>query len=346
MEKKFSYNFSDLSFLERFKDTGLKFKIANDISVIEDFIDQDLKHEKLLQTNNISEDVYLYYNPFKTNYGHESVFNVMICNAYYYNQDIIFKIRKLTEEYKYYYNDKVINDFIDLFPYFKDYSKGFEDGYRNFEDDIKKRLNSYSKQEDFFDKIFEFVTNNDSWKKASKFISDGKANLTNGYDEGLRIGKFYKAWQVVFLNDKHFKEKFEGIRKGKEEDEVLLSNVKDLPLQPINVNESRTKKIIHETITNIDKQGWQYAFLSEQDYNLFTDLLTNFFEYKDYTLPATIIQLKRTCKTKVAKALGEIHKELSNENKLRTDTKYFELIRVLNHFNKETEKDLYKALTR
>ena len=125
-----------------------------------------------------------------------------------------------------------------------------------------------------------------------------------------------------------------------------FQNLKALPPQPISVNESRTKKVIFETITNIDKQGWQYAFVSETDYNLFTDLLTNFFEYKPYTLPETIIQLKRTCKTKVAKALGEIHKELSNENKLSTDTKYFQLIRVLSHFEKETEGDLYKALTR
>jgi hypothetical protein len=116
--------------------------------------------------------------------------------------------------------------------------------------------------------------------------------------------------------------------------------------QPISVNESRTKKIILKTINNLDKQGWQYAFVSEQDYDLFTDLLTNFFEYQPYTLPKTIIQLKRTCKTKVAKALGEIHKELSNENKLSTDNDYFKLIRVLNHFEKETEVDLYKALTR
>lgn len=121
---------------------------------------------------------------------------------------------------------------------------------------------------------------------------------------------------------------------------------KYLPPQPISINESRTKKVIFETITNIDKQGWQYAFVSEQDYNLFTDLLTNFFEYKPYTLPETTIQLKRTCKTKVAKALGEIHKELSNENKLSADTNYFQLIRVLSHFEKETEGDLYKALTR
>lgn len=128
--------------------------------------------------------------------------------------------------------------------------------------------------------------------------------------------------------------------------EFLQNRLITLPPQTININGSRTKKVIFETFANIDKQGWEYAFVSEQDYNLFVDLLTNFFEYQPYTLPEAKIQLKRTCKTKLAKALGEIHKELSNENKLTTDTKYFQLIKVLSHFEKETNGDLYKALTR
>ena len=171
--------------------------------------------------------------------------------------------------------------------------------------------------------------------KLELVLNERKLKLKQGYvnsskDEEQRYRKILKEW---FADEKRFIDEVTPI-------------VKALPPQPISVNESRTKKVIFETITNIDKQGWQYAFVSEQDYNLFTDLLTNFFEYKPYTLPETIIQLKRTCKTKIAKALGEIHKELSNENKLSTDTKYFQLIRVLSHFEKETERDLYKALTR
>lgn len=171
--------------------------------------------------------------------------------------------------------------------------------------------------------------------KLELVLNERKMKLKQGYvnsskDEEQRYMKILKEW---FADEKRFIDEVTPI-------------VKALPPQPISVNESRTKKVIFETITNIDKQGWQYAFVSEQDYNLFIDLLTNFFEYKPYTLPETIIQLKRTCKTKVAKVLGEIHKELSNENKLSTDTKYFQLIRVLSHFEKETEGDLYKALTR
>jgi hypothetical protein len=171
--------------------------------------------------------------------------------------------------------------------------------------------------------------------KMELVLNERKMKLKQGYvnsseDEEQRYREMLKEW---FADEKKFIEEVTPI-------------VKALPPQSISVNESRTKKVIFETITNIDKQGWQYAFVSEQDYNLFTDLLTNFFEYKPYTLPETIIQLKRTCKTKVAKALGEIHKELSNENKLSTNTEYFQLIRVLSHFEKEKEGDLYKALTR
>lgn len=163
----------------------------------------------------------------------------------------------------------------------------------------------------------------------------GIDNFLIAYDLCNEIG-----WEK-FMYSTERKIKFLEERKIK-----FLESKKPAPPQPIDKEQNRTKKVIAETFENMDKKGWQYAFATEQDYNLFADLLTNFFEYKPYTLPETTIQLKRTCKTKVAKALGEIHKELSNENKLITDTKYFQLIRVLSHFEKETEGDLYKALTR
>lgn len=128
---------------------------------------------------------------------------------------------------------------------------------------------------------------------------------------------------------------------------ILLKEYLDkLIKEPTTLNGGRTKQVISETFENMDEKGWQYAFVSEKDYNLFTDLLTNFFEYKTYSLPKNTIQLKRTCKTKVAKALGELHKELSNKNKLINDDEYFKLVKILNPFENETKQDLYKALTR
>lgn len=156
------------------------------------------------------------------------------------------------------------------------------------------------------------------------------AEITKQYSKGeLKYVKALKKW--LQLHKDYFKE--------------VAPLLKALPPQPIDKEQNRTKKVIAETFENMDKKGWQYAFATEQDYNLFTDLLTNFFEYKDYSIPNTAIQLKRTCKTKVAKALGEIHGELS-ENPLNSDTEYFKIVKVLNHFKEVSNFDLVKAMQR
>jgi len=103
------------------------------------------------------------------------------------------------------------------------------------------------------------------------------------------------------------------------------------------------KTLIINSFSAMDKQGWEYAFSSQDDFNTFVTILTNFFEDKEYSLPKSVIILKRTCRTKLAKTLGGIHKELS-ENPLKSDRKFLKILRILNYFKKET--DLYKALTR
>lgn len=213
------------------------------------------------------------------------------------------------------------NPFVSLF-FEKDHTivPDFITNYKKGQKHFKKNYHKKAPDENYIERMKQLF--NDEFKRiltGIEFIYNDKVGFRNGL-----LSAYIEFEEANY-------DLFELLSKNEE------SN---------NNNESRTKKVIFETFTNIDKQGWQYAFVSEQDYNLFTDLLTNFFEYKPYTLPETIIQLKRTCKTKVAKALGEIHKELSNENKLSTDTKYFQLIRVLSHFKDEPERDLYKALTR
>jgi hypothetical protein len=156
------------------------------------------------------------------------------------------------------------------------------------------------------------------------------AEITKQYSKGeLRYVKALKKW--LQLHKDYFKE--------------VAPLLKTLPPQPIDKEQNRTKQVITETFENMDKKGWQYAFSTEQDYNLFTDLLTNFFEYKDYSIPETAIQLKRTCKTKVAKTLGEIHAELS-ETPLNSDIEYFKIVKVLNHFKEVSNFALVKAMQR
>ena len=111
---------------------------------------------------------------------------------------------------------------------------------------------------------------------------------------------------------------------------------------------SRTRQIIFSHLEALDKnKGWEYAFSNEPDFNKFLDLLSCYFEFKPYTLPEQIIMLKKDCKTRFAKALSPIHKELSSENKkLRSDKEFFKIVKTLSHFKDLTDNEIYQAITR
>jgi hypothetical protein len=104
------------------------------------------------------------------------------------------------------------------------------------------------------------------------------------------------------------------------------------------------KKVIIEKIEGIDNEkGWSYVFRTEDDYNMFVNILTEYFTENKYTLPDKPINLKRNCKTRLGKTLGEIHYEIS-EKELKTDHQFHVIVRKLSHF--ENEKDLYKVFHR
>lgn len=113
-------------------------------------------------------------------------------------------------------------------------------------------------------------------------------------------------------------------------------------------NISKTRASILNAINAIDKnQGWEYVFKTQQDFDTFVDLLTCYFEYKDYTIPQQLIELKRGCKTRLAKTLNPIYKDLGNENKnLKSDNDFFGIVRVLSFFKKMTDAEIYQAITR
>jgi hypothetical protein len=126
---------------------------------------------------------------------------------------------------------------------------------------------------------------------------------------------------------------------------VFISPPEIVEEESIGTN-SPTKKIIFDEIETIDSsQGWRYAFSKEDDFLQFVELLTCYFEYRPYTIPQEIIKLKKNCKTRFAKVLQPIHKKLS-EKALNSEVEFFELLRVLNHFNKSTDTEIYKCIIR
>jgi hypothetical protein len=216
----------------------------------------------------------------------------------------------------------------------------------------------YNKGISYFDKYFSISSNTLYGENGETYVRDLHNNyFHNKNRDCFGMGwSYFKKYSPITLTNKIIR-KF-GFYSGivNKVDELidkypkLFQNfeycehelIDDLSPQPIIIEHSRTKQNITQMFETMDNEGWEYAFRSENDYNTFTDLLTNFFEYKEYHLPKTLIQLKKRCKTKLGRILGEIHKELS-ENALKSDKKYFEILKCLNHYQNET--DLYKVLT-
>jgi len=112
--------------------------------------------------------------------------------------------------------------------------------------------------------------------------------------------------------------------------------------------DSKTYRIIHEQFETMGSgnksKGWKYAFNSEDDYDEFCGLLTSFFEHGKYELPSSKIRLKAKTRTEVAKNLRTIYRKLGET--MAGDTAFFDIVRVLNHFEELSDEKIYRDLTR
>lgn len=104
------------------------------------------------------------------------------------------------------------------------------------------------------------------------------------------------------------------------------------------------KEFIKDKVQEIDKNGWNYVFRYEADYNKFLDLFTAFFTRVPCALQ-TVINLKKGCKTRFSPILGMIHKEFGHVI-LKNDKEYFQILKILNVFKKLTDNQIYKDITR
>lgn len=109
---------------------------------------------------------------------------------------------------------------------------------------------------------------------------------------------------------------------------------------------SQTRDLITEIINGIDRdKGWEYAFRSKEDLDAFIELLTCFFEQREYCLPDEVIRLRKGSKTRMATIIKDIHSELVLENKtLKGDGLFFDIVRILHPFSHAS--DLYKTISR
>jgi hypothetical protein len=164
---------------------------------------------------------------------------------------------------------------------------------------------------------------------------------------GYNFGRFYAAWCIVLKKQRFFEPLFSSMLSDISEEnsaEVFFSE-RHTENSLTNSDIKNTYTYIIEKIKNIDSsKGWSYAFKTEEDINLFAKILSSYFHGISYVLPSNKIALQKRSKTRLAKILREIHYKKSPKENLTTDTDFFEIIRILNLFEKE--KDICHTLTR
>ncbi len=230
---------------------------------------------------------------------------------------------------------------------------------------VKTFAEAYKEGEDYFDKEFGvppstlYGPNAESYVKGihenyfhikHQDINDGWRWVKITYPLTLShkdIRKYGYYSGIISKVDKLVKKHpilFKTYDKCDHESQETAETKNEFPEKEI----SRTKQTIQNELESIDKvKSWGYAFKSENDYLIFVSLLTDYFEYTPYNIPKKQIELKRDCKTRFAKALRPIHKELSNENKkLKNDTEFYKIIKILNHFKNLSDVEIYDAINR
>ena len=199
-------------------------------------IPKNLTHSYLLENYEIDTSIYNYYHLPTIGMISDSEYNEMvksgyvakketilkpysniIFGAYYLRSDLKFKLFGFLGNVKYFLNGKEIESFNDLTPYFKDYAKGFEDGFNEFENIyIKPYLTLFPDKADYINKVFDFITKNipfkHSWHRyLTGFNRNQNKEIINGFEDGQKQGFFYRAWSIVFSNSELFTPLFNAL---------------------------------------------------------------------------------------------------------------------------------------
>jgi hypothetical protein len=154
-------------------------------------------------------------------------YSIVIDNAYYSRSDLFSKLELIpTGTQKLKCGGKKVVYLSDLKPYFKEYSKGFDFGFKEFESEcIKPYLTSFADKNDYVNKVFEFVSKRiflkHDWGNLYKGFSTNHNLKTNeyeiigGFKDGKEQGFFYRAWSIVFSNHILFTPLFKKIENTK-----------------------------------------------------------------------------------------------------------------------------------
>jgi hypothetical protein len=108
----------------------------------------------------------------------------------------------------------------------------------------------------------------------------------------------------------------------------------------------KTERIIIDYIDTLDSNsGWEFCFKNQNDLTLFVNLLAEYFQHKNPSIPLKKIAINRGSKTRLCNRLKTIHSELG-EHSLRSDEGFYKVIKVIKDINQMTNDQIYKLMTK
>ena len=179
-------------------------------------------------------------------------------------------------------------------------------------------------------------------RKDTISFCEGELSHENSFEIGnmsfsIDLNKLTNGKVIYSLNRFQFNIIIEAVKEAESRTKI--------PFDDKSTQESsKTRDIITEIINGIDRdKGWEYAFRSKEDLDAFIELLTCFFEQREYELPDEVIRLQKRSKTRLAAHINEIHMQLS-DRPLKGDKEFFEIVGILNHFQNVT--NLYNTISK
>lgn len=112
----------------------------------------------------------------------------------------------------------------------------------------------------------------------------------------------------------------------------------------VSANSKLIRKFIVEKIDAIHPSKWQYAFMTKDDYNLFLDLLTNFFSNNEVDYNREIV-LQDHCKTRLCHVLNSIYRNFCR-SPLKKDKYFLNFLKFLSIFKDQTTSQIYSDISR
>jgi hypothetical protein len=233
----------------RLTNSPTNYKVFNDAE-IEDIIDSSYTHHYLINNFEINKRILDFYHlctrnlissdeiNYYKNIGFHGTkerfvqpFSINILGVYHRTCDLVQKLNSIhTNCPENISIDNIkITSFLELEPYLIDYRNGFKKGFNDFENDnITKYLTPFADKQDYVDKVFEYITKDilfkHSWQNPIGFtyemsIKNDLSNIIKGFENGQKLGGFYKVWSIVFSNHKLFQKHFEDFHKKNNEPE-------------------------------------------------------------------------------------------------------------------------------